>query len=398
MSIFISVRLILGCVVTTLIIALAKSLSRIFGRSFQIWYLLTIACQFHVLFYASRPLPNIFALCFVLQALRARLNGEKFSFIFFSAIAVLVFRAELVLLLGVIAIMDLVTRKLSITTMIKYGVISIILALLPTIALDSFFWKRLLWPEGEVLYYNVILNKSSNWGVSPWPWYFYSAIPRAVGLSLFLLPLGIILEPKVRPLVFPAFVFVFLYSFLPHKELRFIIYIFPMLNMAVAAFCQRCWQGGSKLNNILAFGCILHLLSNFVITSSLIYVSMKNYPGGLAMESLHKRVSLDGPPVHVHLDNLACQTGVSRFTQIQPEWIYNKTENLSASDKMHFTHLVIEDREEGLHENILENFDIIETISSFSGISLNFDNFPYFEVQSKPALHLMEKKAKDRGI
>jgi len=64
-------------------------------------------------------------------------------------------------------------------------------------------------------------------------------LPRGLAASFFLVPVGCVLDQRVRKLVSLTIAFIFLYSILPHKELRFIIYAFPFLNVAAATACHR---------------------------------------------------------------------------------------------------------------------------------------------------------------
>jgi alpha-1,6-mannosyltransferase len=86
-----------------------------------------------------------------------------------------------------------------------------------------------------VLYFNTVLNKSHEWGTSPFHWYFTSAIPKSITLAIPLTLIGLVYRRKqhfldldILTIIIPAFLFVGLYSLLPHKELRF---IFPALTL-----------------------------------------------------------------------------------------------------------------------------------------------------------------------
>ena len=153
------------------------------------WLSLLTLSQFHFIFYSSRPLPNTMALVPVLLSLAFWLNSNPTMFIFTAASSILIFRGELAMFLGAILLMEILVGKITILRVVVVGLVSLIVWIPFTVAVDSFFWGRLLWPEAEVMYYNVVLNKSSDWGVQPLLWYFYSVLPRTLGSSILLLPL-----------------------------------------------------------------------------------------------------------------------------------------------------------------------------------------------------------------
>ena len=85
-----------------------ESVQLIYGFKTAIWHLVITSCQFHLMFYASRPLPNIFALSFTMYAMAYRLRGFHGRFVMTSAFTILIFRGELALLLGLFLFMDIV--------------------------------------------------------------------------------------------------------------------------------------------------------------------------------------------------------------------------------------------------------------------------------------------------
>jgi alpha-1,6-mannosyltransferase len=164
------------------------------------------------------------------------LKNKQTAFIWLSALNVLIFRSELCIISGIMLLISFYKGRVGLLQVIWNGLLASAVFIGLSVAVDSFFWGRVLWPEGEVFYFNTLLNKSVEYGTSPFLWYFLSAIPRAMLISLFLVPFGLTNETSktVTYLLLPAVGFVFVYSFLPHKELRFIIYVFPLLNCIAA--------------------------------------------------------------------------------------------------------------------------------------------------------------------
>ncbi|CAH1637642.1 unnamed protein product [Spodoptera littoralis] len=389
------VRLMLAASVIGAWTRLRNALLKQFGSTYAWWFTLITVTQYHFMFYMSRPLPNIMVLPLVLLAFEGWVSGKHKQFIVTAGASIVIFRAELAMLFGLFLIIDLHFKKIDFTTLFKTVVPAGAGLVALTVAVDSIFWGRLIWPEAEVFWYNTVLNKSSEWGTSPFLWYFYSALPRGLGPSLVLIPVGLYLDRRLIQYAAPAFVYIILYSFLPHKELRFIIYVFPLLNMASAAACSYVYVRRTKapIYELMFWCSVFVILGNIIISLAFILVAMTNYPGGVAITRFHK-IMKNEPFVHVHICNLAAQTGVTRFTQINDSWIYSKTESLALGQLQDYTHLLVEAKSK--YSPNLKYFAqthvILDSVESFSQVAMNYKLMPPVRIKTKPAIFILERK------
>jgi len=388
-------------------------------RSFLATYFFLItASQFHLPFYSSRMLPNVFALVPVVHSYADWFDGKSRRAAGWLVLATTVFRCDLLILLFTVGLTMLLRREMTVTQAAATGIQAGLIGIVATVPLDSILWGRFLWPEGEVFYFNTVLNRSSEWGISPWHWYATSALPRAMLLTALLLPYAFLRIPELLdsfelrkgveqrggdnafpyrawkayifdlqllPYLLPVVAFVAIYSFLPHKEVRFAFAVFPMLNICAAYGLDRvhnvafpAQEPGKEKNKRKGFSSFSSLILfiwgiaaigiTFIGSTIFLLVSRHNYPGGEAMTMLQKHVAEISPmgakkDIEVYFDVAAAMRGISLFGQRAASlsggeglsWNfskagYEKENQVSSNSLARFTHLLTENEEQaGFH-------------------------------------------------
>jgi alpha-1,6-mannosyltransferase len=358
-------RMTLGLFVWSGLVQVKKAVAERWGQLAGMGFALVTAVQFHIPFYATRTLPNTFALVIVLHALAQWMKGKPLTCVALLTAATTIFRCDMLVLLGPISLTMVLSGEVPLLRGIAVGAASGICALAATVFIDSVFWGRWLWPEGAVLTFNTVDNRSSEWGTFPWHWYVSSALPRALTATALLAACAVWSAPQqakdgkwarqqridwaVVYYLGPFAAFVLLYSFLPHKELRFIFPAVCACNVAagigfaklVSSTKERAFP--RRLGVAMA---AVALLATLALTC-LVFTpaSAYNYPGGYAFRRFHELATASAKaadPISVHIDVPSAMTGVSRFGEVQPGRIrYSKAEDLT--DWSHFDWLLTAD-------------------------------------------------------
>lgn len=433
-------RAIVGILNIWSLLEIKKSLNLLSGTSKEssrrrvrgIWFIALSLTQFHLLYYSTRTLPNFIALPLVNIAISYTLRGSYLGQVIFG-FAGIVFRLEIGVFGTLVAFSSsiLFRQTLAMLSLMSLAVGSIA-GLIISLTVDSYFWGYLVIPELSAFKFNVIDGKATNWGVDPWSAYFTKFLPQLFRnpITFLLIVLGISFDPvcenrildekkknrshksgeskdcriehparnSLRILFVASMLYIFVMSFQPHKEWRFIIYIVPVFfcvaSNGIAKLTAK--KGITIFKRFIIFCNILSVVVGIILSLLMGYISSFNYPGGVALRSINKCI-YDYPvnyhdTIKVYLDVSACMTGVSRFGEIHNDSrvLYDRTEDeVKLAQNWGNYDLLVTEAE--LSPDF--NWQLIDSCQTFAGITINpilviFKDFMSFIFESEKSIKL----------
>ncbi|XP_010933573.1 dol-P-Man:Man(7)GlcNAc(2)-PP-Dol alpha-1,6-mannosyltransferase isoform X2 [Elaeis guineensis] len=388
-----AVRLVLGCIILSTLRFFRIQVRRKFGYHVEAFFVILTAVQFHLLFYSTRPLPNILAFGLVNLAYSFWFKGNALATLKCLTFATIVFRCDTLLLFAPIGIELLLSKSISLWRAMKCCIATALLSICFTVLLDTVMWQRIVWPELEVFWFNSILNRSSEWGTHPFHWYFTSALPRSLLVAYPLCMAGMLLDRRILRYIVPVLSFVLLYSKLPHKELRFVISSVPVFNVSAAITASRIYINRKKNVwrelYVMMLGSLLISLGCSIMT---FMASYDNYPGAYALRALHEKgASNCTVEKWVHIDAFTAMNGVSRFSENKYPWRYSKEEGIALEEYRfrNFTYLLNE-------HSYIDGFKCLFAVNGFYKARLQA-GFPPIVLLKEPKV-FVHGNARDQDI
>ena len=385
-----------------------RTLAKTFGRGTANWYILLQASQFHVVYYASRTLPNMLAfplttlaLAILLPVTRTPRAGALVDLrkryrlsVYLLAVTAVVFRAEVAVLLGAVLLYHLYMRRsmLLFRYVVPAGITGAAVGLSMTLSIDSFFWLQFpAWPELAGFYYNAIQGKGVAWGTSPWWYYFGNVVPRLLMNPItwqLCIPVAVGMKATRQvsvDMLAPLLGFLAVYSVQPHKEWRFVVYVIPCLTAVAALGANWIWTRRAKsiVYHFLSLVLVASTLGSFGASLGMLGLSRLNYPGAEALQRVHSLVDKPGSIVRVHSDTLSCMTGITRFLEDESplsyhsgsipntslvRWVHDKTEDpRKLLDPLFWNQFdyVLAQRP----ELVIGKWEIVDTVDGFAGVA-----------------------------
>eukprot|EP01084_Bolivina_argentea_P089486 161468_1 len=182
-------------------------------KTISILFAILIIVQFHCLFYQSRLLPNCFALPLVTISFGFYFRNKYHLAVQCLAASTIIFRCDTIVIAFPFIIIMLgrayqqskfMNGKFQqmLIQFISHGVIASLVCIALSLCIDSWFWNGYQspkWPEFQVLLYNTLQNRSSNWGVSPWHEYFTKHLIKMLLVNVLFIPCAVF---RMNPLLF----------------------------------------------------------------------------------------------------------------------------------------------------------------------------------------------------
>lgn len=354
------------------------------------WFVVFCICSFHLMFYASRPLPN-FVLAFTLTniAMGKVLLSNYGTAILICSFASVVLRLELIGLTFGFAVSAYALKKIAIIDIVKFGIIGSFIGLGLSLGIDSHFWGEWCIPELDSFLFNVVEGNSSDWGTEPFIAYFTHYLRM-----IFLPPTILLLNymgfvnglDNTRIVGLASYIHIFILSFQPHKEWRFIVYSLPGIILLGSIGASHLWErvdvNSGTIKFILSLLLPLSAFASFIVSIVFSIVSNMNYPGGEALVKFNNYIVENNiKNVSVHLTVPACMTGVTLFGELDHDVYgvnYDKTENITKLNEIwpSIDYVIATESDPNLFpiniENESKNWKLINTSETFSHVDTSF--------------------------